>query len=188
MLRICSVLALLLLSFVRPAVAESPALDVSFNADVFKVAFAFPVFDRAALEASWLHSDEDGELVGLGIFRTGIASPGANPVKAGLGAKIVYGDPDKGGSSGGSIALGGYFRWVFPNYDRIGIGGELYYAPGVLSFNDTDTYDEESLYVSYDIMQDAWVYVGVRHVQMKFEGDPDVTFDTGVHLGVRLSF
>jgi hypothetical protein len=74
MLRICSVLALLLLSFVRPAVAESPALDVSFNADVFKVAFAFPVFDRAALEASWLHSDEDGDLVGLGIFRTGIAS------------------------------------------------------------------------------------------------------------------
>lgn len=188
MSRFCSVLALLFISLVQTVQADSPALDVSFNADVFKVGFSFPAFNRAAVDASWLHSEDDGEVVGIGLFRTGLASPGANPVKAGLGAKLVYGDPDKGGSSGGSIALGGYFRWVFPNFDRIGIGGELYYAPGVLSFSDTDTYDEESIYVSYDIMQDAWVYLGLRHVQMKFEDDPDVTFDTGVHLGVRLSF
>jgi hypothetical protein len=188
MSRICSVLALLSVCFVQSAAAENPALDVSFNADAFRLDFRSPAFSRAAVDISWLHNQDDGDVIGFGLFRTGLASPGSNPVKVGLGAKLVYGDPDKGGSNGGAFALGGYFRWVFPQYNRIGIGGELYYAPGVFSFSDTDSYEEESLYISYGIMKDAWVYLGVRHVKMRFEDDPSVTFDTGLHLGVRLSF
>ena len=66
MSRFCSVMALLLISFVQMARADSPALDVSFNADVFKVGFSFPAFTRAAVDTSWLHSEDDGDVLGGG--------------------------------------------------------------------------------------------------------------------------
>jgi hypothetical protein len=182
------VAALLLLACAGTVHAEKPFVDVSFNNDTARIGFGMPVFNRALLDGNWLHSEDEGDVVGVGISRTGLASPGANPVTAALGARFVYANPDEGNADGTALALGGAFHWKFPRYDRFGVGGEIYFAPSVLSFGDSSGYDDASLHVSYDIFQDAWLYLGVRHVKMRFEDESNVTFDTGLHVGVHIGF
>jgi len=178
--------ALLLLS----AGASAASLDISINSDVARLGGAFNLNKDLQLDGFVLHHQDRGDVGAIGLHQVGFASSGRQPVEAGLGGKWVFTDAETrfGGGSGSSLALGAFGRWKIPDVNRLGIGGEVYLAPSVLSFSDQEGYREGSLYVSYDLLKTAWVYIGYRYIKAKYEDRRDVEFDDEFNLGFRLNF
>lgn len=166
------------------------SLDLSFNDDTARVAGAFEPAENLQINASWLHHQDRGDVASLGLFQVGFASSGNQPLEAGLGGKVVFTDAENrfGGGSGSSIALGGFGRWVIPGADRFAVGGELYFAPGVLSFSDQDGYREAAVYGSYDVLKSTYVYLGYRYVKADYDNRRNLAFDDQFHIGFRMNF
>ena len=171
-----------------PAVqAETLQLDV--NDDAARLAYAWPVAgEKLRADVGWLHHQETGNLVHAGLHLVDFAAAGASPLRAGLGGKLVYVDADQPSSRGGALALGGFFDYTLPGYDRLGFGGQVYFAPDVLGLSDVESYREIGAHVRYNLLREADIYLGLRSVQGEFDGAPDVTFDTGLHIGIALNF
>ena len=179
-------LVLLLLS---PA-AGATTLDLNVNDDAARLTLIWPLPGDSILEldGGWLHDQDRGDVAHVGVHLTGAASAEPNPVLGGLGVRLAYLDADGSSATGTALGIGGFLRYALPNYNRINLGAHLYFAPDVLSFGDADQYREVGLRIGYNFLRDADVYLGYRNVKGKFDDFPDVTFDTGLHLGVRLSF
>lgn len=171
-----------------PAVhAESLQLDV--NDDAARVVYAWPAAgDKLRADAGWLHHQETGNIVHAGLHLVDFASGGASPLRAGLGGKLFVVDADQRNSRGGALGLGGFFDYTFPRYDRLGLGGEVYFAPDVLGFSDVESYREIGVHVRYNLLREADLYLGMRNIRGEFSNAPDVTFDTGLHIGIKLNF
>jgi len=172
------------------ASASAASLDISFNKDVARLAGAFNLNQDLQLDGFLLHNQDRGDVIGVGLHQVGFASSGRQPVEAGLGGKVIFTDADNafGGGSGSALALGGFGRWTIPDVNRLAIGGEVYLAPGVMSFSGQDGYIEASAYVSYDVLKNAWVYLGYRYVKAKYDDRRDVEFDDQFNIGFRLNF
>src|SRR3546814_9551377 len=89
------------------------------------------------------------------------------------------------GQDGGAIAPGLQFDARLPGYERVGLIGHAYYAPGVVSFGDVDSYRDLGAVLSYQINRSASVFGGYRNVKVTNDG-PDSTIDHGLY-GARKS-
>ncbi len=102
----------------------------------------------------------------------------------GLGGRAVFVDTKPG--NGANIAFGGRVR--FSPVQRIGIGGSLFYAPKITSFMDSEGYLEWNLAVDYQLLTQAFVYVGYRKVETDIKNHGTYKVDDNVHVGMRLQF
>lgn len=168
---------------------QASELDLGFNSDAFRVTFSRPVGSNSLeWDAGWLHHSDNGDAVHGGLYLTGDASSGSQPVRGGLGLRGVYTDGDRKNQEGLSFALGGFFRWAIPRYDRFAVSGHAYFSPEVLSMGDADKLQDYEIRVGYNVIQQADVYVGARYVRGDYEQAPNAYFDTGLNLGVELRF
>lgn len=184
-----AVLIALLLGLGSAASADS--LDLNLNNDAARLTFSWDARDdKLTFDAGWLHHQDTGNVAHLGLHLVDFAASGPSAPEVGIGGKLFYIDADTTPSSsqGGALGLGGFFRYNFPQADRFGIVGSLYFAPDVVAFGDSDGYLEASVGLSYDVLRDADIYLGARYVKAKFENLPDLAMDTGLHLGIRLNF
>src|SRR3546814_13330071 len=67
------------------------------------------------------------------------------------------------GQDGGAIAPGLQFDARLPGYERVGLIGHAYYAPGVVSFGDVDSYRDLGAVLSYQINRSDSVFGGYRN-------------------------
>lgn len=186
-----ALLAALMLVFavatLRGAAADSLALDL--NDDAARLTFEHPFAQRnIRVDGSWLHHQDRGDAVAVGFHVTGNAATAARPVNAGLGGRLYYVNADRANADGALLGLGGFFDAKLPDYDRIGFGGHLYFAPDVLAFGDAKDFFDISVHASYAVLRQGDVYLGLRNVQGEFKNAGDVTVDTGLMLGFRLNF
>lgn len=165
-------------------------LQLDLNDDAARIAYAHPIEARnLRLDGSWQHHQDRGEVIGGGLHVMGNAGTGKNPVQAGLGARALWLDADQADADGSVLALGGYFHYTLPRYNRFAIGGYLYFAPDVIAFGDAEQFQSVGFYGSYELLQQADIYVGVRNIKADFtNGVSNYNFDTGLHLGVRIEF
>lgn len=172
--------------------AASLDLNLSDDAAEFKFATHSPLEGDAVLETqfSWLHeqstSDGNSDVVALGLHMVDDATPGGTDFRVGIGGRVLAmeaGDV----LDGTALAVGGYFRYTIPNMNRIGVGGELYHAPSIVSGGDLERYTQWAVRGEYQILRQANVYLGYRRVRPDFGGGA-VTLESGLHLGLRLNF
>ena len=169
-----------------PCFAES--LDLNLNDDAVRLVFAKDISSRKLrLDAGWLHHQDRGNVVNLGLQVVDFASTGANPVTAAIGLKLFYIDPDFD-LDGTALGLGGSLEYTLPNYNRIGFEGHLYFAPDVVTFGDVTEYLEVSVRARYNILRDADLYLGLRNVKSEFGGGSSFSIDTGFHAGIKIRF
>lgn len=169
--------------------AWSAGLDLNINNDAVRLAGDTALSNNLVVDGAVFHHQDNGTILGAGLHLTGDASGGRSPVRAGLGGRLYYIDSDtRGKDSGGALGLGGYVQYTFPEFNRFSVGGSAHYAPGVVSFGDVDDYLEYDAWAGYSVLRDGIVYVGYRRIEAGFDGSPDVTFDTGLHVGIRLRF
>ena len=122
----------------------------------------------------------------LGALITGDAGAKGVDVAAGLGLRGIYVGRD--GDSGGALAIGGQFEARLPSFNRVGLSGYGYYAPGATSFGELSKYMEYGGSVDYQVVRDAAVYVGYRNIRYNIGNVGNVTADCGVRVGLRLTF
>lgn len=184
-----SVLCVLLLTAMGATHADS--LDLNLNNDAVRLTFSWDARDdKLSFDAGWLHHQDTGNVAHVGLHLVDFAASGPSAPEVGIGGRLFYVDADTSPSSsqGGALGVGGFFRYAFPQANRFGIRGQLYFAPDVVAFGDTETYFEAGLGFSYNVLRDADVYLGYRYVKAEFTGAPDLSMDTGLHIGLRLSF
>lgn len=165
-------------------------LDISLSDDSGKLTYVAPMgkqgFGRGEMDASVLFTDNDAFMASLGFGVKGEAGTGSPGLLVGLGARLYGVNTDNADLA--AIALGARFTFAPPPVPRLRFGGEVNYAPSVVTFIDGDRFFESNVYVGYEVFQDAVAYVGVRRIKAGFENGPDVTLDKGAYLGVNLRF
>lgn len=177
-----------ILSF-SPLAVSASELDLNVSDDAVRATLAFDLREDVMVDASFFHHQDRGDVYGAGFHVTGPFTAATNALRAGLGGRLLRVDSDiRGRDSGTVLPIGGFVNYRFPGYDRFSLGGSLYYAPDVLSFGDTRKYQEYNLWAAYSVLRRGQVYLGVRGIKADFELSPEVTFDTGLHLGLRLQF
>ncbi len=164
-------------------------LDLGVNGDAFRLAFSSELGSGdLTWDAGWLHHDDNGDALHGGIYLGGEASSGTNPVRGGLGIRATLTDGDLSDQDGLNFALGGFFAYTLPTYDRFVVSGHAYYAPEVLGVGEIEKLQDYGLRLAYNVLKQADVYVGARYVRGDYEAAPSVRYDTGLHLGVALRF
>lgn len=169
--------------------AFAHGLDLNINNDAVRVTGEFDLSNNLVVDGNWFHHQDRGDVFGAGLHLTGAATGGRNPVVAGLGGRLLRIDSDaKGRDSGQAIPIGGFVRYTIPDYDRFVVGGSIYYAPDVMSFSDVTKYWEYNAWAGYSVLREGQIYLGLRSIRAHFDASPNVYFDTGMHLGLRLKF
>jgi YfaZ precursor. len=134
-----------------------------------------------ALTGNWTHSDNDGDVAGLGL---GLNVP-LGPFIATVGGKGVYTNP-KQGDEGYAAAVGGGLQWKIGNSFRL--FGEYYYSPDSLS-SGIDSYEEANAGASWTIMRPITVSAGYRYMNLAGkDGNRDNTIADGPYVGVSAAF
>ena len=181
--------AAMLAAFLLCMNAFAGEFDLSFNSDAFRFIYGQDFEDNnLAWDAGLLNNSDKGYVINASLYLTGFASDGDNPLEAGLGGRSGYVDGDNSDQTGIPLALGGYLKYTLPNFNRISIRGDAYFAPDILTAMDLEKYEDYTLRVAYNLMQEADIYVGVRYVKAEFDNDTSQLIDNGMHLGIDLRF
>jgi hypothetical protein len=87
-----------------------------------------------------------------------------------------------------AMALGGLVRYSPPATQRLGIVGEIYLSPNIVTFGDANRYVESNVRAEYEVIPQAVAYVGYRRMEFGINNRPNEILDEGVNIGVRISF
>ena len=170
-------------------------LDLNLSSDAIRGEFAFDIGalpnNNAKVAIGGLFSEdldpEELTAIHAGLLVTGDTGAREALVEAGLGVRLVALDVADS-LNGAAIALGGEVDARLPAYNRIGVSGSVYFAPDVSSFSDINQYIEYAFDANYEIIRNAFVYLGYRQVRLDIDPVGDFTADTGAHVGFRLKF
>jgi hypothetical protein len=171
------------------AQAVADEVDLSFNADAARLQYMRDLRSLTLnLDAGWLHHTDNGNVVHAGLHLADMASGGNNPLKAGLGGRLVYTNGDLSDQDGFAVPIGGYLRYTPQRFNRVSIAGQVYFAPNVLSLGDMEKYEEYTFRVGYNLMREADIYIGARYVKGEYKKARDARYDTGMNMGITLRF
>jgi hypothetical protein len=170
-------------------VASAGELDLSFNSDAVR---AFYIHDFAnrdlQSDVGFLSNSDEGEVINVSLYLTGMASDGVNPLAGALGVRTGYVDGDGSDQEGFPLAIGGYLKYTLPNSNRVSVRADAWYAPDALTINDLETYEDFSVRLAYNFLRDADIYVGWRYVNAEFDNNSDVEFDDDINVGINIRF
>jgi YfaZ precursor len=180
----------LFLALVSAAFATSAA-NIDFNLASNAAAVDFTTnLTETGLEGDlgYLHHTGKVDIADAGLDLTGNASPVGSPLIFGVGAKAFFISPKTVNENGLAVGVGAHFRYTWPTYNRFAIGGELYYAPNIVSFRNTDRYLQAGVRAAYQVLRNADVYVGYRYITAAFGGGSSITLDSSLMVGMSLTF
>lgn len=169
--------------------AMADEFNLSLNTDSFRAEYARPFSSRPLQwDMGWLHHTDNGDALHASLHVTGKMREGGAPVTGGVGLRLAYTNGDASNQTGYGLALGGFAKYVFPRYDRFSLRGHAYYAPGVLSGNDLDEYQDYAVQLAYNILREADAYVGLRYVSADYEEASSANYSTWFHVGMAYRF
>jgi predicted porin len=169
--------------------AQGSNLDFNLSSNAAAVDYTDTLTD-SGLEGDigYLHHTDRADIADVGLALSGNASPVGSPLIFGVGAKAFFINHKNPSENGLAIGVGAHFRYTWPTYNRFAIGGELYYAPSIVSFRATDRYWQGSVRAAYQVLRNADVYIGYRYVSAAFNGRSNDTLDSSIMLGMSLTF
>ncbi len=180
--------ALLCAMSATPVLADS--IDVNLKSDALRATYTMQLQSTKGLsgEVGLLYTEESNNDSDL-ILHGGMMVSGENWSKSGtfdisLGGRLLYATP--GNLDMLAVAFGGSAR--FSPIPRLGIGAHFYYAPDITAFMDSDSYREVGLRVDYQVLPQAFVYLGTRDIEVDFGDAGNWEADSGIHIGYRMMF
>jgi hypothetical protein len=188
MIKLQTTTALLCACAAMPALADS--IDINLHDDAIRGTYTMQLQNTQGMsaEAGLLYA-EDNDNNSETLVHGGVLVSGENWSKSGtfdiaLGGRLVYATP--GNLDMMAVAFGGRLR--FSPVPRLGIGGHIYYAPDITSFMDADGYQEVELRIDYQVMPQAFVYIGHRNIEVDFGNPRNWELDDDVHVGFKMTF
>ena len=167
------------------------AIDINLSNDVAQLQYIAPTGHvgqgKSEFHMGFLYNDSNNVLgdAGLLVMNNG---GDATDLSVGVGAKILV--VRIVNNNAVALALGGRVRYAPLSDKRLGLVGQLYFAPDIVTFGDADRYIQTGVDVEYEIMPQAVAYLGYRKIKIgiKTAFVPDARLDEGMHLGVRIAF
>ncbi len=104
----------------------------------------------------------------------------------GVIARVTGGNPVVSDAS--ALALGAMLRYSPPSSRRLGIVGQVYLSPNIVTFGDADRYVETDARLEFEVIPQAVAYLGYRRIGFGLKNKPYAILDEGAHIGVRISF
>lgn len=173
---------------VQPAMADS--IDINLHDNAIRGTYEMKLKATQGLSADLgLLYLEDDNRESETMVHAGLHVSGENWSKSGtfdiaLGGRLVYATP--GDLDVAALALGTRVR--FSPVPRLGFGGHIYYAPDITAFMDSVGYQEFGLRLDYQLLPQAFVYVGYRNVEFDLEGPGELELDDEGHAGFKVLF
>ncbi len=169
------------------------ALDINLNNDSVRLALSWmtsPSPNSLEGEAAIYYNTDDYYIGTLGVRVVGETGRQGNPLEAGVGGKLLgvlsSGDDEIDGLA---LGLGFGVRYYPETVNRLVFGAQLHYAPDIVSFGDVSNAFEGMLNVEYQILPQAFAYVGYRLLKIEREDTgKTATLDEGAHAGMRILF
>lgn len=168
--------------------AVASELDFNVSDEAVALDYAATPTEGGAQASFGLLREKDDVLVGdLGLHVVDNAGSQDQPVKVGLGGKLLFVDTEF--LSGGGIGIGAFGRFNLSKANRVAVAGSLHYAPTVTTYGDVESYLEYDARIEYEVLRNASIYLGYRKVEAEFEGVPgDADLDSGAHFGMHFRF
>ena len=171
--------------------AMAQDLDISLNSSAVQFQYGTPVkgtthFNKGELDASALFNSDDDYVLGAGARVSGSAGTGSPGLDIGIGAKVFGGSVDSRGFV--ALTLNGLARYSPPPLPRLGIRGDIYYAPDIVTFADGSGYFQGEIRVEYEVLPESFVYVGYRRLHVDLKGRSSGTVDSRAHIGIQIHF
>ncbi|NEW61570.1 hypothetical protein GSY74_09770, partial [Sulfurovum sp. bin170] len=145
-------------------------------------------------------SRKDAKLIGVGIGATNKLE-GVEGIELTFGAKAILANIDDSDRELDSkwfaaVPLMGIIRYTFPplmfNIPTISIETKLLYAPGALSFGDSEKYSEFRFAADIEMIENVKIYAGYRNIITGFgvgdENNEDYIFSNGFYGGLKFSY
>lgn len=172
-------------------VVSADNIDLNLRDEAIRASYTMEVSDTSGLNAELgLLYSEDKDKLDDTLFHAGLHVSGENWSQSGtfdisIGGRVYHTNP--GDLDLTAIGFGGQVR--FSPVHRLGIGGHVYYAPEITSFDDAETFIESGVRVDYQVLPQAFVYVGYRNIEVDIvDGPDDVELDDNAHVGIKLLF
>ncbi len=160
---------------------ETASLELIADSDVVGVG-------GADLLLGLFFNEDDDYMGSLGMLAYGAPAGGEQPFSFGLGGKLYYAAIDKPDANVSALALGVTTKYHIPGNMPMSLGAELYFAPGITSFQDADQFLDARIRFSIDVLPSAAAFIGYRLTTVDFEEGGDVDLDENLHLGIRIQF
>ncbi|HSC48301.1 MAG TPA: YfaZ family outer membrane protein [Gammaproteobacteria bacterium] len=168
---------------------QAANIDFNLGSNAAAVDFSTNLTDSGLVgDLGYLHHTDRVDVLDAGLALNGNASPVGSPLIFNVGAKAFFISPKNVNENGLAIGVGANFRYTWPTYNRFAIGGELYYAPSIVSFRNTDRYLQAGVRAAYQVLRNADLYVGYRYVSAAFGGSSNITLDSSLMVGMSLTF
>lgn len=172
------------------SVALADTIDINLRDSSAQIQYSASMgtntLGKTQLHAGVIYVDQDNILGDLGILvkdEVGGSVPG---LSVGMGAKVLAVTVQSRDAM--ALALGGQVRYSPTDVPRLGVVGQLYFSPNIVTFGDADRFIETGARVEYEVIPQAVAYIGYRKIKFGLEVGPDATLDEGFHVGVRMSF
>lgn len=166
--------------------SQANELDFSLGDDALRVQYHAGIKGN---DLNWnldfLNNEDDGRLLGLGAYVSGRSNASTGRQTAGVGGRVIYIDWD--GPNGSALAFGGFIRHTLSQANLLSVRGELFYAPGVTSFDAAEDFLEFSFRMEYQLLDAAEIYLGYRNIEVD-AGPLDVELDESLILGLIMKF
>lgn len=95
----------------------------------------------------------------------------------------------EGEFKGSAIAFGGNVRINIPASPGLSTELRAHYAPDIVAYGDSDRYTHLRAQVNYRVIQSADISAGYQYLNTGVKGSGrDRTFESGLFLGMRISF
>jgi len=168
------------------------SLDFNISSESAAINYATLVgatnYGRTEFGIGFLYNEDDNYLADLSLLvidEAGSKSPG---LEAGIGLKFYYGQAGSSDVDISGIGLGGQLRYRHPSAPRIVYSGALFYAPGIVTFQDADQIFDALATLEFEVNPSANIYVGYRYITTELKNGPDVDIDNNFILGMRFKF
>lgn len=175
--------------------AMADSLNLNLNEDTMRLSYEAEMqggMKGLMFDAGYFYNDtrhvnrSDADMVHAGLHVRGNNWSQAGVFDIKVGGRMIY-TSLASNVDVMALGLGGEFR--FSPVHRLGIGASGYYAPRIATFLDGKHYRELGATIDYQLLEQAYIYVGYRHLKVELElASQSVVLDDSGHVGLKLTF
>lgn len=198
------ILAVSLLVLSSAAFADSIDVNLNNNAAAFRFNSSASDFieGNSELTVGLLYNDANNKFVDAGlIVKGGSEEEGAPGLSVGVGVKGVFGSnyrivryataaaPEVTTTDAlSAIAVGGAAALGLPTATPVAFVVEYYASPKIMSFADSERFDQFGLRLEVGVSPQARIYVGYREIGFGIKSGGSAELDKSSFVGVAASF
>jgi len=173
------------------AQVSANTLDINLSEDVAQFEFTHPIaassgYGGSEVNFGFLYTTDDDVMGTLGFQIVDTAGSGSPGLDVGVGVKAF--SATFGTHEVLAAGIGGEVIYSPSAFPRAVLNIELHYAPDIVSFIDANRLFNYGVRVGYEVVSQAMVYVGYRHVQVEVGNNVDIDIDNSGHIGLQLLF